>query len=135
MRKILNLALCLFFIFSCPVMGGGSFDFEDDLRPLLSQNPVLEEYIVNTLDLSESGIAMRIGQNVNPRFGGRRIGPYIMRAKPKGSEGPFIWEVTFETEQVFTDAEGKITSDMGDAHEISEWIGAVTIRVLDMEGY
>lgn len=127
---VLNLIL-----FSSLIIGGGSFHFEDDLRPILAQNPPLEDYIINTLDLSDSGIAMRIGQNVNPHLGGKRIGPYIMRAKPKGSEGPFIWEITFETEQVFTGEDGRIVSDISDAREISEWINAVTIRVLDLEGY
>ena len=50
---------------------------------------------------------MRIGQNVNPHLGGTRLGPYTVLAKPKGSTGPFVFEVTVTTEAEPLDGAGK----------------------------
>lgn len=41
---------------------------------------------------------MRIGQNVNRALGGTRMGPYTFLARPKGSSGPFVFEVAVQTD-------------------------------------
>jgi hypothetical protein len=79
------------------------------------------------LDFDETGNAMRIGQNVNPRFGGRRVGPYVILAKPKGAAGPFSLEVTVETELICRDMAGK-TVDVSKAQVIQEKFFSVTVR-------
>jgi hypothetical protein len=105
---------------------GGSFAFED-LRPLFNQQPVLAKWLTDGLEFAETGDAGRIGQNVNPRFGGRRIGPYVIPAKPKGASGPFTLEVTVETELMCRNAAGKAV-DLSQAQVIQEKFSSVTVR-------
>ena len=105
---------------------GGSFAL-DDLRPILKQEPVMAKWLTDGLEFAETGDAVRIGQNVNPRFGGRRIGPYVILAKPKGAAGPFTMEVTVETELMCRNAAGKAV-DVSQAQVIQEKFSSVTVR-------
>ena len=105
---------------------GGSFSLEDIL-PILHQQPVMAQWLTGGLKFDQTGDAMRIGQNVNPRFGGRRIGPYVILAKPKGASGPFTLEVTVETELICQDAAGKPV-DVSEAHTIQEKFASVSVR-------
>ena len=105
---------------------GGSFARED-LRPILDQQPVMAKWLTDGLNLPETGDALRLGQNVNRRFGGRRIGPYVILAKPKGAAGPFTLEVTVETELICQNAAGK-TVDVSQAQVIQEKFSSVTVR-------
>ena len=95
--------------------------------PILKQQPVMAKWLTGGLEFAETGDAVRIGQNVNPRFGGRRIGPYVILAKPKGASGPFTLEVTVETELICRNAAGK-TVDISKAHAIQEKFASVTVR-------
>jgi hypothetical protein len=105
---------------------GGSFARED-LRPILQQEPVMAKWLTDGLEFAETGDAGRIGQNVNPRFGGRRIGPYVILAKPRGASGPFSLEVTVETELRCSNAAGKDV-DVSQAHTIQEQFSSVSVR-------
>lgn len=105
---------------------GGSFSL-DDLKPILAQEPVIEKWLTDGLDLDETGDAVRIGQNVNPRLGGTRIGPYVLLAKPKGASGPFTLEVTVETELLCRNSAGK-TVDISKASVIEEKLSSVSVR-------
>ncbi len=106
---------------------GGSFSFEQDLQPILNQQPVLAKWLTGGLDFDETGDALRIGQNVNPRFGGRRIGPYVILAKPKGAAGPFTLEVTVETDLMCRNQAGKPV-DVSQAQTIQEEFASVTVK-------
>ena len=105
---------------------GGSFALED-LKPILKQEPVIAKWLNDGLEFDETGTAGRIGQNVNPRFGGRRIGPYVILAKPKGAAGPFTLEVTVETELICQNAAGKAV-DVSKAQVIQEKFASVSVR-------
>jgi hypothetical protein len=105
---------------------GGSFALED-LRPILQQEPVMAKWLTDGLEFAETGDALRLGQNVNPRFGGRRLGPYVILAKPKGASGPFTLEVTVETELICRNAAGKDV-DVSKAHTIQEKFSSVSVR-------
>ena len=107
--------------------GAGSFSRDDDLIPILEQQPAIAAWVAGGLDLDESGSAMRIGQNVNPNLGGLRVGPYIILAKPKGAPGPFTLEVTVETEMDCKDDKGN-TVDLEKATTIIEKFISITIR-------
>ncbi len=127
-RKGLGL-LALALLISLPgsaAWAGGSFAW-DDLQPILNQQPVLAKWLTSGLEFAETGDAMRIGQNVNPRFGGRRTGPYVILAKPKGAPGPFTLEVTVETELICRNAAGKAV-DLSEATDIQEKFASVTVR-------
>jgi hypothetical protein len=105
---------------------GGSFALED-LRPILQQEPGLATWLIDGLEFAETGEAVRIGQNVNPRFGGLRLGPYVILAKPKGASGPFTLEVTVETELICRNAAGK-NVDVPQAQTIQEKFSSVSVR-------
>jgi hypothetical protein len=105
---------------------GGSFAFED-LQPILNQQPVLAKWLTGSLDFDETGDAVRIGQNVNPRFGGLRVGPYVILAKPKAAAGPFTLEVTVETELICLNKAGKPV-DVSQAQTIQEKFSSVTVK-------
>jgi hypothetical protein len=105
---------------------GGSFALEDIL-PILQQDARLATWISNSLDIDETGDATRIGQTVNPRLGGMRIGPYVILAKPKGAGGAFTFELTVETEIIGRSAAGKIV-DIAKASTITEKLQSVSIR-------
>lgn len=105
---------------------GGSFAFED-LLPILQQQPVLAQWLTGGLDFDQTGDAIRIGQNVNPRFGGRRVGPYVILAKPKGAAGPFTLEVTVDTDLICLNAAGKPV-DVPKAQTIREKFASVTVK-------
>jgi hypothetical protein len=105
---------------------GGSFALED-LRPILQQEPVMAKWLTDGLEFAETGDALRIGQNVNPLFGGRRIGPYVIQAKPKGAPAPFTLEVTIKTELICRNAAGKAV-DISQAQVIQEKFSSVKVR-------
>jgi hypothetical protein len=129
MRRKRVLWLAMVVLVSWPgaaAWAGGSFAWED-LQPILHQQPVLAQWLTGSLEFAASGGAVRIGQNVNPRFGGRRIGPYVILAKPKGAAGPFTLEVTVETELRCRNAAGKDV-DVSQAQTIQETFAAVTVR-------
>jgi hypothetical protein len=105
---------------------GGSFAFED-LQPILNQQPGLAKWLTDGLEFAETGEAVRIGQNVNARFGGLRIGPYVILAKPKGASGPFTLELTIETELRCRNAAGKAV-DVSQAQVIQENFSSITAR-------
>jgi hypothetical protein len=105
---------------------GGSVHL-DDLRVIWQQEPVLAKWLNDGLEFDQTGDAIRIGPNVNLRFGGRRIGPYVILAKPKGAAGPFSLEVTVETELICRDAAGKEV-DISKAHSLQEKFASVSVR-------
>ena len=103
----------------------GSFSTED-IEHILKQNPGLRAFLFEHMCISTSGLAKRIGSNVNERMGGRRIGPYELRGKPKGSTGPYIYKVVIHTLQKFVDKHGNAT-DLPLAVDVKETFDSVEI--------
>ena len=128
MKRILLLA-SLFFVLPQIASAQGTFPF-DDLKPILNQKPELAKYLFSTLEFDEGGIASRIGSNVNEKLGGQRVGPYLIQAKPKGSAGPKVFEVTIYTEQTFLDERGKTTT-LEKASSVTEKFEHLEVRVID----
>ena len=113
-------------LFSIPLAGEGSFRVDTELEPLLNQQPQLKKLLYESFDMHWTGGANRIGQNVNERFGGRRIGPYKLQAKPKGAKGEYSFMLIFHTRYIFKDADGKNTT-LENAFHISEELISVEI--------
>ena len=59
-------------------------DFEDDAKPILSQQPGLIEFVESRFQVKDTGIAKYPGDDDHAP-----IPPYIFRARPKGSQGPY----------------------------------------------
>ena len=122
-------ALMLSALLPITLYAGGSFSVDTELDLILNQVPQIKQYLFQSLDIDWTGWAGRIGQNVNTRFGGRRIGPYHVKAKPKGADGDFTLELIVHTKRIFTDAKGGPT-DLPNAEHISEEFVSVEIKPL-----
>ena len=127
MRHLAMLALAALLTFSAAsARAGGSFSV-DEFMLILEQQPAIAQWIADSLDLDETGTAMRIGQEVNPNLGGMRIGPYTILAKPKGADGPFTLELTMETQMDCLDDSGN-SVEFDKATAIEESFDYLTIR-------
>lgn len=124
-----NTVLLLCVLLPALSVASGSFQVDTELDPILNQVPEIKQYLFDSLDIHWTGSAGRIGQSVNPRFGGRRIGPYHVHAKPKGAKGDFTFELIVHTECILTNGEGE-PSDLRNAKQISETFVSVEIKPL-----
>ena len=88
-------------------LAGGSFRVSTELDPILNQVPEIKQYLYSSIDIKPDGWAGRIGQPVNPNFGGRRIGPYHVLVRPKGSDGEFTFELIIHTKRVLLNNDGE----------------------------
>lgn len=105
--RLVLIPIFLLIAFSpCSSFAGGSFETEQIL-PLIQQNKDLNQFIFSTLAIDSGGWATRIGSRISEGLGGARIAPYSIRAKPKGSSGPWIFYLTIEADTEFLDAHGK----------------------------
>jgi len=59
-------------------------DFDDDAKPILKMQPGLIQYVESTYDIKDTGIAKYPGDDDR-----RPSPPYIFRARPRGSDGPY----------------------------------------------
>lgn len=104
---------------------GGSF-LIDRVLPLIQQNSDIYHFVDSTLDLDRGGWATRIGSHVNEALEGARIAPYSIRAKPKGSSGPWIFYLIIEADTDFLDAQGKSVS-LGEGKTIKETLTGIKL--------
>jgi hypothetical protein len=124
--SIIMGVMIAFIISGSAAYAGGSF-LMDDIKPVFAQSPDIQEYLFSTLELEKSGQANRIGNNVNPRLGGMRLGPYCIYAKPKGTAGKNTMEVCINTEYHFSDKTGR-SCTLEQAHSVTESFVSVEIR-------
>ena len=104
----------------------GSIMFIDADR-FLKQQPALRSYLLKTLCISSTGLAVRVAGNYP--MGGARIGPYKLMAKPKGQLGPYTMMLHVNTVQYFYDKQGK-DADVTEAVRIKEILDSVEISEL-----
>jgi len=125
-------ALAVFVLLGTLVSGAsaaGSFLPEVELAPILDQVPSIRDFVSATLDLAESGSADRIGTEANRHLGGTRVGPYIIEARPKGSDGPSEFLLVFHTTYRFLDADGTEV-ELAAAKRVEEKFDFLEIRPL-----
>lgn len=106
MKHFKSLIGVFLLLFPSSVFAGGSVAAQDILS-LLRQQPELYEYVANTLELDKVGWATRIGLQVNPDLAGRRVAPYHIKARPKGSKGEWLFFLTIDAVTSFSNTEGK----------------------------
>jgi hypothetical protein len=126
MRLPACLILAFLFIPISLANAGGSFII-DDIKPILAQSPEVQKYLFATLELTKSGNANRIGNNVNPRLGGTRLGPYCIYARVKGAMGKNTLEVCINTAYHFLDKAGK-PCELEQAYSVEEEFVSAEIR-------
>ncbi|MCP5535348.1 MAG: hypothetical protein H7A51_03835 [Akkermansiaceae bacterium] len=105
MKKYLALVSTLFCLASTqPCWAGGSVSFADDVKPLLDQQPALKKLILDTFEVSNIGVGVRLGRHFT-ELGGARIAPYEFEATSKVSGKKFL--LTIHCKTVFVLANGK----------------------------
>ena len=103
--KIILFSL-IFFPYLCSLYAGGSESFTNQVLPILRQDKVFAENILDSFDFNDAVLAQtRLGSHT--KFGGQRLGPYFVKAKPKNSTGPWIFDVKINTKWIVYDKEGK----------------------------
>ena len=110
------------------LFGGGSF-FLDDIRGLLEQQPALWAHLQKTYEISDTGAADRIGRAQNARLNGVRVAPYLLRAKPRSTDGDFTLMLEVHAETTYLSADGKKVS-IKRATDVKEQLKGVLIREL-----
>jgi hypothetical protein len=115
------------FIFPAAVANADGSFLLDDIKPVIQQSPDVEKYLFATLDLEKSGQANRIGNNINPRLGGTRLGPYCIYAKPKGDAGKNTLEVCINTQYHFKDKTGR-PCRLEQAYSVTESFVSIEIK-------
>lgn len=129
--KLLTFIIILSILPSLQTFAGGSFRFDTELEPIVNQKPELKKFILKTFDIAESGYTPnRIGWQINKKFGGKRLGPYFLNAKPKGQKGRYIFELIFHTEHIFLDKNGNKT-ELSSADVIQEKFKSVEIKLIE----
>lgn len=106
MNKILRLLVPVL-LGAGPVLGGGSVSFDDQFLPLLQQNKPLAAALLKTFDFRDSVYAQSdFGDHT--QFGGEKLGPYTVLAKPKGSASEWVFEITVQTTWTVYDRNGQV---------------------------
>jgi hypothetical protein len=128
------LAVVCFALLLSPVslaMAGGTFPLSQ-LKPILEQKPALATHLFSTLEFAEWGMASRVGSIVNEKLGGARLGPYRIRAKPKGVTGAYIFEVVVYTKKTFLDEGGNRVA-LAQASSVMEEFDYLEVRLIEGE--
>lgn len=108
---------------------GGSFAVDSEFAPIREQIPALWQALNASFDLASSGGASMIGNNVNPRLGHRRVGPYCLQGKPKQQEAAPSLLFCFHTEYQWLDAKGRKTT-LEQAYDVKERFVSLEITPL-----
>lgn len=106
MNRIIILTISAFLGIS-HAFGGGSISFEEQLLPIMNQDKVFADALLNTFDFS-SNVFAQTDFGDHTRFGGKRLGPYTLLAKPKGSQSTWVFEVTIITKWTIYDQKGNV---------------------------
>jgi len=101
------------------------------VRPILEQRPAEAKRLLQRYDFDAAGHSPHIGgDKVHPGLRGRRIGPYTLYARPKGSGGAARCKVIVKTEIQYWDAKGQST-DVFRAASVTELLRDVSF--VDLE--
>lgn len=101
---------------------GGTLD-QSELIPLLGQKPQIKEFVLQNFDMPTGAWAeVRIGSHFE-HLGGRRLGPYTVEIRTKGSSTMSPVVLTLCTTYEFLDRDGKRISP-----ESPRVTGAVDVR-------
>lgn len=84
---------------------GGSESFTNQVLPILQQNNELAKALLNSFEFSD-GIYAQTRMGNHTKFGGQRLGPYTVLAKPNGSQSTWVFEVIINTKWRVFDKEG-----------------------------
>jgi len=124
--------ICFFFVLvlvGAPSVctAGGTVSLSE-LDPLLRQKPDLRMFLISALDMDDTVMAaVRFGSHVK-FLGGARIGPYMIKARPKTPANASPIEVVLCTDTRFFDASGRVTQEETNATRLEEKLSVVMLR-------
>jgi len=108
-------------------LAGGSVSL-GEVDPLLRQAPAIRDFLLSSLELDDTAMAaVRFGSHL-PHLGGARMGPYMIRARPKASKDTSPLELVLCTDVRFFDEAGHVVEDETRAARLEEKLSAVMIR-------
>lgn len=87
---------CMLMLCAVPAAHAWGGLVPEELASVVEQNPHLWAFLNSTLDIEERGTGGRIGSVENYALAGTRILPFHLRAKSKGTEGPYIYELELQ---------------------------------------
>ncbi len=118
LKRKVHLSLFLWLVSSGCLLAGGSVR-KEAIVELLKQDKQVFHLVSSTLELDRTGWGWRIGTRISRGLGGARVAPYTIRARPKGSDGPWIYKLEILADTRFLDDEGREV-ELKDATEIEE---------------
>jgi hypothetical protein len=109
----------------CTLHADGTLMTSALLDDLARSNPKLVQTLRQGFELDKDAEGDTVGRAVNPKLGGARIGPYTVRGRLKGETGAMHLQITLDTDVVFYDKNGHVTSNVSDAVRIKEVLSSV----------
>jgi hypothetical protein len=126
MNLRLSVALALAAV---PGVGAGAGTVNlAEIDPLLRQKPQIHAFLVSAYRMEPTVMAaVRFGPEAK-HLGGARMGPYIIRARPKTPKNAAPLEIVLCTEALFFDAAGKQLPNEKNAVRVEERLGPMMLR-------
>ena len=102
-QTILFVTVCSL---SRAAMAGGTLT-AGEVFAIIQQRKEISDFLASSLEFRCTAFAdVRLGGEVVPALGGKRIGPYTLWARGRGSKGGWTLQLTVETHATWQDASG-----------------------------
>jgi hypothetical protein len=126
MNKMIFFCFLTFFFSSVCAFGGGTV-FDAEVESILDQQPHLAGFVRSEMEFCRASwyAEIRLAGNYPP--GGKRLGPYERRCRPKGTKSNFDFVLTINTSYKGYNAEGKEV-DVIKAIKIDERLTSINLR-------
>ncbi len=126
MNKKIVLGSFMVLLFSGYAFGGGTV-FDAEVDSILDQQPQLANFVRSELEFCHASWYAVIRLAGNYPLGGKRLGPYERRIRPKGSKGNFDFILTINTSYKGYNDVGKEV-DVTEATKIDEKLTSIDLR-------
>jgi hypothetical protein len=130
MKRMLRLSILFWCALAANAFAGGSVSPEKILK-LLESDKQLHQFILDSFELDRVGWGRRIG-TYQKYLGGARVGPYTIKVRPKGSDGPWMFALNIEVITRYTDDTGKEVP-FKEARKMEEKLKGVTLYFIGNE--
>jgi len=128
----LPLTLILFALASTTAFAWGTLETSDVLA-IIRQNEVLYKSLTAAFEFGDAAVGNRIGNVGDAHLGGARVAPYEFSAKPKGSKGPWLFNIIVEAETKYYRKSGEEVT-LYEGEIIKEKLTSVKIVPMDLTG-
>ena len=125
-KQIFFVVFLVGFLPSVYAFGGGTTS-DEEVDVILDQQPDIARFVRSQLEFCRASWYAEIRLAWNYPLGGKRLGPYHRRCRPKGSSGNFDFILTVNTAYKGFDASGKET-DVIYAIKIDEKLVSIDLR-------